>query len=506
MGTSWKDATMWRVFWRPTRRETIRPALAALAMLLLVGSAASAQNDAGRDLARQDRLQQLLQYEMDTRYAANPEIPAGQRALIDVGGYFSPQFFSVDDANQNNHGLREYDLVAYLRANFDGVNEVFMRGRAQYNDYNAGDSFDGFGSRLINPDFDRIYYKFDLKNDLAAYHGSRINGDVVFEGGRDLVYWGNGLVIGKVIDGVMPTFSLGNVSLAAIAGVTPTRTVDFEPDRPAFDHNTRRGFYGGLLSVTLGEQHPYVYGLVQQDYNNKNESLIGPIDTKYDYNSNYIGIGSTGALSDHWRYGLEMVYESGKSISDSSTVSGFVLSPVMQTRDRIAAYAMDAKVDYVPQDYHNSRVSLEFIAASGDSDRGLTDTTFNGNAPNTADRAFNGFGILNTGLGFGAAPSNLLALRVGPSTFPFPDNSRLRRFQIGTDLQFFGKTNPDAPIDEATKPGAQYLGWEPDIYINWEISSDITFALRYGVFLPNPGAFNNDSARQFLYAGATFAF
>ncbi len=27
-----------------------------------------------------------------------------------------------------------------------------------------------------------------------------------------------------------------------------------------------------------------------------------------------------------------------------------------------------------------------------------------------------------------------------------------------------------------------YLGWEPDFYLNWQMTSDFTFVVRYGLF------------------------
>ena len=262
-----------------------------------------------------------------------------------------------------------------------------------------------------------------------------------------------------------------------------------------------------MLSLTVAEQHPYVYGLIQRDYNgDHNLSTSGDITTHYSYNSEYLGVGSAGPLSDHFRYGVESAVEFGNTLSDSSAVSGFILVPTHQTRDDIRAYASDAKIDYVPQDEHNSRLSTEFIFATGDRDRGLTNTTFNGNAPGTPDRAFNAFGLLNTGLAFASPTSNILVLRMGASTFPLPTNELLKRFQIGTDIFVFGRPNAAAPIDEATNRGSSYLGWEPDVYVNWQVVSDVTIALRYGVFVPSPNAFTDAESRQFLYLGATFAF
>jgi hypothetical protein len=466
------------------------------AIVTITCGMAWAQVDQGREIREQQQLNELQEIELDSRILANQAIPVGQRALIDYGGYIIPQYFSVDDSSQNNHTLREYELVGYMRLNFDGANEFFLRASTEYNDYSAGDSFDGLGSRWINPDFDRIYYKFDLAKYEAAYHGKSMDGNLPFEGGRDLVYWGNGLAIAEVLDGIMPSVSYGPLTINGVAGVTPVRTVDFEPDRPAFDTNTLRGFYGAMLTANVLQQHPYIYGMIQRDYNGENASQVGPISTRYSYNSDYLAAGSTGAISDHL----------GNDLSDSSTVSGFSLVQVAQTRDNIRAYAGDLKIDYVPQDVQNSRISIEGIAASGDSDRGLTNTTFNGNAPNTPDQAFNGFGLLSTGLAFAAPVSNLFVIRVGGSTFPFPNSPGFRKLQVGTDIYSFNKENATAPIDEFTNPGVSHLGWEPDFYLNWEMASDITLTLRYGVFMPNTYAFPSDKARQFLYAGTTIAF
>jgi hypothetical protein len=64
--------------------------------------------------------------------------------------------------------------------------------------------------------------------------------------------------------------------------------------------------------------------------------------------------------------------------------------------------------------------------------------------------------------------------------------------------------DPQAPIDEPTLEG-RYLGWEPDVYINWQITSDVTLALRYGIFFPSSDVISDES-RQFFFAGLTFAF
>jgi hypothetical protein len=113
---------------------------------------------------------------------------------------------------------------------------------------------------------------------------------------------------------------------------------------------------------------------------------------------------------------------------------------------------------------------------------------------------------LNTGLAFGADVSNLAVLRTGAATVPVPSSSWLRRMQVGTDLFVFAKLDRNAPIDEPTENNKRLLGFEGDLYCNWQIASDVVLAARYGLFLPNSSAFRDNDARQFFYLGVTFAF
>jgi hypothetical protein len=246
---------------------------------------------------------------------------------------------------------------------------------------------------------------------------------------------------------------------------------------------------------------------VQQDYNDDDVSFTGGVRTEYDYNSYYLGIGATGSITDKLIYGVELVYEGGDTLSNSFVVSGPNLVQIPQTRDDIQALAADARLDYLFNDRRKSRISGEVIIASGDDDRFSSSTnTFGGNRPNTHDRAFNAFGLLNTGLAFAPSVSNVLIVRVAALTFPLPDHSAFEKLQIGTDLFLYNKLASNAPIDEPTTD-ERYLGFEPDIFLNWQVTSDVTIALRYGIFFPGSGILNtDDKPRQFIGAGLTYAF
>ncbi len=445
---------------------------------------------------------QLEMIQRQQRVLVNPEVPAGQRALIDYGGYISANFFAIDDQQARTHILREYDLVGYARVNVNNVHEFFFRGRMGYQDWNAGDSFDGEGDETIWPRVEQAYYRFDLARYLSAYKGQKIENNLVVTAGRQFVYWANGLVLADNLDGLLMDFTVGKVTLEILGGITDHKTVDFDSSRPQFDDRTERGFYGAMLSAQLGKHRPYVYGLIQRDYNSDGPYTIGTIPTRFEYNSWYIGAGSAGSIGDRIVYGAEIVYEGGNGLSNSFDPT--TLAPIPQQHDEISAGAADLRFDYLFNDARHSRLSLEGILATGDPDRLSSSNTFGGNAPGGQDTAFNAFGLVNTGLAFAPSVSNLAVLRVGGSTFPFPSGV-VRRLQVGMDWLVFAKFRENAPIDETTNDG-HFLGWEPDVYLNWQITSDITFALRYGVFFPSGTIVSDEHPRNFFFAGITFSF
>jgi hypothetical protein len=474
--------------------------VAAALIVFLLPAAASGQ---ASNLDRFNR--QLEQIRRETILQADQNLSLQQRTFFDYGGYATFGYLSTDDNIDNNHVLRQYELVGYARMNFDGAHEIFLRGFLTYRDFNDGDAFDQFGDEFLDPELDRWYYRFDLQRHQAAYYGRQIDYNIIAQVGRDLAYWGNGLVLSTDLQGANVTFQKGGMDLMLLAGITPVRTVDFDASRPSFDHNTKRGFYGAMLSKDIGGHRPYVYGLVQRDYNDHDTLVTGPVTTDFEYNSYYIGVGASGPIGDRLQYAVEAAYEGGETESNSFEVGGPFISPVPQTTDEIQAWAADARLDYLFNDRRRSRISGEVILASGDDDRLNTNNTFGGNEPGTKDHAFNAFGLLNTGLAFAPSVSNMLAFRVGGSTFPLPDTGPLRRLQIGTDVFVFNKLLSDAPIDEVTAD-ENYLGWEPDLFLNWQVTSDVTMIIRYGIFFPSEDAFGSDEARQYFYGGVTYAF
>ena len=79
-----------------------------------------------------------------------------------------------------------------------------------------------------------------------------------------------------------------------------------------------------------------------------------------------------------------------------------------------------------------------------------------------------------------------------------------RQLQVGAEVLVFNKFRKQGPVDEPTDD-SRYLGWEPDLFVNWQATDDVTLVLRYGIFFPGD-AIASDEHRQFFYAGLTYAF
>lgn len=473
-----------------------RPLAIALAVIPATGALAQS------DLQRFER--QLEQVRRDTRLMVGQAVPAEQRSYMEFGGYLSFSYFSIDDSDGENHILRQTDFVGYGRMSFDGVHDFFARVRTTYRDFNDGDSFDSEGDDWVEPTLDRATYRFDLAQAIATSEGKRVDGNIVVLGGRQLVHWANGLTLSQEIDGGLVDFTWKETTLQVLAGMTRDSVTDFDASRPRYNDETHRGFYGAMLSHQVTPRlRPYVYGLMQIDQNDDETLILGPTTTEFNYDSYYIGAGSQGAFGDRITYGVELVYQGGETLSRSTDDFGF---PAEQTSDPISAWALDAQINYLFGDANNSRLIGEFLYASGDDDRQASTTdTFGGNAPNTTDHAFNAFGLINTGLAFGPAVSNIIMLRGGASTFPLPNHPLFRRMQIGTDLFGYFKADDEAPIDEDSYRGESYLGFESDLFINWRITSDLSLGARYGIFFPGD-ALPDHEVRQFIYTGLTIGF
>ena len=446
----------------------------------------------------------LEQVDRSTQSQVDTGLPLSQRALVDYGAYTTFSYLSFDDATHNNHGLSQYELVGYGRINLDGANELYFRGRVNYQDFNPGDNPNGQPNH-IEGRVEEAWYRFDLANEALSLHKAKPAVDVEIKGGRQFTDWGIGLTLDQYADGVSAEIKSDHLKVDLLGCVTIRQTIDFDTSRPDLSESTERGFYGAKMTIPIGRQNPYGYILAQRDYNRSEGLDTHIVPTRYRYNSYYVGLGVNGPIGDHLTYAAEFCWEGGRGLSNSYDPADN--SPVTQVGEPIEAYAAEARVDYVPGDEHRSRLELQGIISSGDRDRINTSATFGGNRAGSGDHAFNALGDYNTGLAFAAPLSNLMVMHLSATSYLFPHTGPFAELQMGFDFYVFGKTSVHAPIDEATE-NSWYLGVEPDIFLNWRITEDLTCVVRYGVFVPGDAIPDGQPnfVRQFLYAGLTYAF
>lgn len=476
-----------------------RPVPISLCVFALAGligpwaPAASAQRtQTGRDPDSFINQQRALEERLRREFEA--ELGDAGDALFDWGGWYSAFVFVFDDGVESSRTFRRHDLRLWGRLSlFNGAHELYARGRLSALDFNSGDAYDRNDDDVEGPNLERGYYRFDLARARRADGEQPRDYNVVVKAGRDLMQFGTGLALATPLDQVWVRGIYRSFELTAFAGKTIGSTQDFDLSRTAT--RTRRFLYGAQLKYVGLERHePFVYAFRQED---RNRESILPLLQNFDYDSFYVGIGSTGELAERWRYTTETVYETGKSFGQR----GFFAD-----KD-IHAWALLAELEYLFPGEHKARASMEYLFASGDGERLSSPTnTIAGNIGDTQDSSFVGFGYRDTGLSFAPRFSNLHMWRAGVSYYPWPRREKFRRLLLGTDWYLFYKHHASAAVSDPTAiRRSGYLGWEMDYYINWRMTSDLAWTARFGVFFPGD-AFDSHSARTFLLAGVTWSF
>ena len=128
-----------------------------------------------------------------------------------------------------------------------------------------------------------------------------------------------------------------------------------------------------------------------------------------------------------------------------------------------------------------------------------------GNAGGTSDNAFNAFGFRDTGLAFAPRISNLHVYTLGASLYPLEQHKLFEKLEVGSKVFFYHKSSSGPVSDTTITSDSRWLGWEWDVFCNWRLTSDLSWTIRYGAFMPG-GAFEDNSCRQFLMTGINLSF
>jgi hypothetical protein len=462
-----------------------------LLMIVIAAAAAQAQSP-GREPPDSFLNQQRAADEL-ARRRFDDELRGTQRVSFDVGGWYSLYFFQFDDGVESSRVLRRHDLRLWGRASFDdGAHEFYARVRTSLLDFNHGDSYDGNEDDVEGPNLERGYYRFDLgRSDAGATLPAGVNLTVKL--GRDLATVGHGVTLAQDLDHALITLDLPDWRFTGLAGRTVGSSEDFDLSRNAT--RSRRSFLGAEVSYRGIDRHePFAYFLAQRDHNSERPPVLFQ---EFDYDSNYVGLGSGGELMPGLRYAVEGVYEWGHSYGDRR----------WRRDNRVDAWAATAELEYLFPGPRQTRASIEYLFGSGDPERTLSPTnSAGGNRGDLTDNSFIGFGFRDTGLSFAPRYSNLHMWRAGGSFRPFPDDAGLRELELGTDWFLYHKNQREGAVSDPTADLANgYLGWEMDYYANWATARDLFWTARLGVFFPGD-AFSDRTTRTFLMLGVTWSF
>ncbi|MCP4592814.1 MAG: alginate export family protein [bacterium] len=437
---------------------------------------------------------QQREIEERVRAELDAQRPATEKVEFDYGGWYSFHLFIYDDGVNSSRTFRRNDLRVWGRMAFDeGAHTLYARGRMSYLDFNTGDSFDGRDSDWEGPNLERGFYQFDLRRALRSSTGRHIDHNLTFKVGRDLATFGTGYAFSTVLDQVWLRGEWRDLAVTGLVGQTVGSSEEMDSSR--LTTRTRRSFFGAEARYRGFERHePFAYVLWQSDHN---RDELPHLLQDYDYDSFYVGLGAEGELLTDLRYSAEWVYEGGRSYGHRRFIQ----------RDVIRAWALDAELEYLFDAKGKPRASLEYMFASGDSGRlGSPTNAAGGNQGDSTDRGFNGFGWRDTGLSHAPTLSNIHIWRAGASFHPFDDTRLFTHLELGTDWYLYHKHHRrGATSDVTTDQTSGYLGWEMDFFANWDITPDVAWTARYGVFFPGK-AYSDQTTRTFFLVGVTWRF
>lgn len=458
-----------------------------MALLVLSAPAMAQRPEPDAFLNQQRAIDELIRSEREKLDEPTEKID------FDYGGYYSFFLFLYDDGVESSRTFRRHDLRLWGRLALEkGAHEFYVRSRLGFIDFNPGDQFDREDD-VEGMNLERGYYKFDLAKAMQAYAGTSIDYNVELKLGRDLTEFGTGYALSLPLDQVWLRGTVDEFQFTGLVGRTVGSSQDFDLSRRP--ERTRRTFLGVQTKYTGFERHePFGYVLWQRDHNTDN---IPTFLQKFDYDSFYVGFGSTGELVPNLRYLTEWVFETGHSFGDRRFLH----------KNRINAWAWDIQLEYLFDSKGKPRAGIEYMFASGDPDRLVSPTdSVGGNSRGYTDSGFNGFGYRDTGLSFAPRLSNVHIWRAGASYYPFEGRKSLDRLEFGTNWFLYNKHHAAGAVSDPTaNRRSGYLGWEMDYYANWDVTSDFSATARYGIFFPGK-AFEDRTTRTYLLLGFTWNF
>jgi len=455
---------------------------------LPLASATAQSTTAGESFLRQQRVvdEKLHQERMEIA-------PLAEMLHFNWGGWLEYYLFHFDDGVQKSRFAQRPSLVLWTHLSADnGAHELFVRMRLRYSWFRPGDELDR-QEDWWGPNFDRAWYQIDIGKAFRLMRPSdpyQLKARI----GRQPVLFGTGYALDLPMDAVQLDARLCHLRLLGLFGRSIGSTPNIDRSEPV-DSHMHRLFYGVQAAWEGWQRHvPFAYAIWNDD---KTDERPKDWRQNYSYDSAYFGLGSRGEAVRNLTYWAEAVFETGRSYGNGQFLR----------RDRIEAWGWDVGLEYLFDLPWRPRLAAEYLFASGDPDRqGSPTSAAGGNSVGTRDTSFVAFGFRDTGIAAGLFPSNLHIFKFAASCTPFPQIEFLHNLEIGTNWFIYAKNRQRGAISDFTADRREpFVGWEMDYFVNWRLSSDLSWTTRWGVFFPGD-AYSDRGARNFIFTGLTWSF
>ncbi len=421
------------------------------------------------------------------------KIPTTQRTLFDFGGWYLFDYINWDDVDRKVD-FTEHDLRLWFNLSIDDIHQVYARVRTHILRFHGDDAYDGNNWDLEGPNLDMGWYRLHISNLYRRYLGKDPCLEAELKVGRQYMDVGTGMVLSQILDAVRVDLAKGSTSLT-LFGAKSVRSQDSLDLSLPGGHRSKRNYFGVQLNKRVLARHEvFAYALLTRDHSREK-----PPDAtqEYDYDADYYGVGSTGALISDLRYWCEFVWQRGKSFASGTTT----------VDEKIRAFGGDVGLEFFLKGLPlRPAIEAEYAFGQGDPDRTSPTNTIGGNLIGTTDRGFLPFGYMDTGASFAGRLANLQVIRVGASFHPFDYCEKLKNIEVGMSYYWLRK---DEAAGGITDPSADLpssdVGREIDVYANWRILSDVLWTARWGHFMPGD-AYSNQSSRNYFITGIIYTF
>jgi hypothetical protein len=459
---------------------------AGIFVVMLTGSVFAQATDPTRVARYRDELDQIRRLE--------GQIPEGRAFTFDFGGWYRGSYTKFDDFMQDRE-VSDHDVRLWGTFSLGTIHQFYARVRMTYVRWADGDDPDGGDDHdFVGPNLEQGWWDFNVTQAAEKYFNQQWPVDLRIRAGRQYYEIGYGFVLANILDGVTVEIDHRYFNVQLFAAETFPSIENLDVTAPEFWHDDR-SFVGVRASMknVIPRHEPYVYWMIVNDRNSYNGGTPGQ---RYGYDPEYLGVGSRGELLPRLRYWAEYVFESGRTASAGAW-----------PRDDIDANALVAGLEFYLGDCPmRPRLEVEYGWGSGDPDSVAPHTAAFGNLPGTDHEGFLGYGYHDTGVAFAARLSNLRSIRATFSLRPLEAWESTKRLELGASYYWFRKDRTAGGITDfqANLPSKD-LGEELDLFLNWRVTSDVLWTVRWGVFNPG-GAYTNRSDRDYLLTSLTYSF